>query len=84
MNETITAFLLQYGLPGLAILGLWLLLHEEKKERQDRETLFHAREKLWAEENKADRATLLAALDRNTTALAHLQILERFHNEKSP
>ena len=84
MNETIVTFLLQYGLPGLVILGLWIELQNQKKEFQEREKIWIEREKLWDAENKIIRQTLLETIDRNTDILSKLQIMERLHVTKTP
>lgn len=83
MNETIIAFLLQYGIPGLVILGLWIELQNQKKEFQEREKIWIAREQLWDAEQKKTAEILLQSLNRNTEILAQLQIMERIHGKNS-
>lgn len=83
MNETLISFLLQYGLPGLVILGLWIELQTQKKEFHEREKIWIEREKLWDAEQKIVRQTLLETIDRNTDILAKLQIMERWPHEKN-
>ena len=82
MNETLISFLLQYGLPGLVILGLWIELQTQKKEFQEREKIWIDREKLWDAEQKQTQEILLQALNRNTDILARLQIMERIGNHE--
>ena len=79
MNETITTFLLQYGIPGLVILGLWIELQNQKKEFVEREKVWIEREKLWEAEQKIVRQTLLETIDRNTEILSKLRVLEKIH-----
>lgn len=83
MNETITSFLLQYGIPGLVILLLIWDRQDVKKEFAEREKIWIEREKLWHAEQKQDRDTLLNALNSNTDIIAKLQVMERI-NAKTP
>lgn len=84
MNETIVTFLLQYGLPGLVILGLWIELQHQKKEFQEREKVWIEREKLWDAEQKIVRQTLLETIDRNTDILSKLRVMERLNDSRTP
>lgn len=79
MSEPIVSFLLQYGLPGLAIMGLWILLQNEKKANADREQIWLNREKLWHETEKQERDTLIRTIERNTEVLTQIQMEARSH-----
>lgn len=84
MEETALVILKQYGLPGLAILGLWLLLQAEKKLNSDREQVWLKREELWHQTERQEREVLLKTIERNTEVLAQIQARERDRHEQTP